>query len=300
MQSKTPRLLTIKGDNMTEDNTHLMGEVEIIALATDGSNFSDGAVQEAIFFAQSCNAKIVILNVIGIDSETATSAHATSASMRREIKEYIDNIKKMATDHGLECEIVIKESYQPDKTIVELAHQHKADVIIMGRHGRKGLLKLLVGSMTSKVIGHGFPHVLVVPKDFSIAGKKILLATDGSEFSQMAAEEAINMSAKCSTLNDIYILSVATKETDLDKARQLTEAICEKAKEIDVDMSCTPMALLGRPSEVIAATAREKDIDIILIGGHGKGITKLLMGHVTEKVIGRAHCAVLVVEKVRE
>ncbi|MCW5208418.1 universal stress protein, partial [Desulfobulbus sp. US2] len=41
----------------------------------------------------------------------------------------------------------------------------------------------------------------------------------------------------------------------------------------------------------------EKQADMILIGGHGKGLTKLLMGHVTEKVIGRAHCAVLVIEK---
>ena len=36
---------------------------------------------------------------------------------------------------------------------------------------------------------------------------------------------------------------------------------------------------------------------MILIGGHGKGLTKLLMGHVTKKVIGRGHCAVLAIEK---
>ncbi|MCI5132967.1 MAG: universal stress protein [Candidatus Electrothrix sp. EH2] len=39
---------------------------------------------------------------------------------------------------------------------------------------------------------------------------------------------------------------------------------------------------------------------MILMGGHGKGLTKLLMGHVTEKVIGKAHCAVLVIEKQKD
>jgi nucleotide-binding universal stress UspA family protein len=36
---------------------------------------------------------------------------------------------------------------------------------------------------------------------------------------------------------------------------------------------------------------------MIIIGGHGKGLSKLLMGHVTERVIDKAHCAILVIEK---
>jgi nucleotide-binding universal stress UspA family protein len=52
--------------------------------------------------------------------------------------------------------------------------------------------------------------------------------------------------------------------------------------------------------EVIAAAAQERNVDMILIGGHGKGLSKLLMGHVTEKVIGKTQCAVLVVEKKKE
>ncbi|MCI5131137.1 MAG: universal stress protein, partial [Candidatus Electrothrix sp. EH2] len=53
-------------------------------------------------------------------------------------------------------------------------------------------------------------------------------------------------------------------------------------------------------SDVITQTAKDKEVDIILMGGHGKGLSKLLMGHVTEKVIGKAHCAVLVVEKKKD
>ncbi len=285
---------------MTENSTHPMGKIKTIALATDGSDYSDGAVQEALFFAQACGAKLVVLNVIGIDTELAsqaTGAYAVAATMRGETQEYIGNVKKMAVDMGIECEVVVEESYQPDKAIVELARQHKADVIVMGRHGKKGLLKLLVGSMTSKIIGHGFPRVQVVPRKATIAGEKILLATDGSEFSQMAVDEAISMGGNCPTLKEIYILSVAAKDADLDQAKKRADDACAEMKGKIGNVQCESMGLVGRAADVITTIAQEKDVDLILMGGHGKGLSKLLMGHVTEKVIGRAHCAVLVVEK---
>ncbi|MCI5133081.1 MAG: universal stress protein, partial [Candidatus Electrothrix sp. EH2] len=177
----------------TMDKKRVVNASEVIALATDGSAYTDGAVQEAVFLAQSCGGKIVVLNVIPIDSGSATAVHASAAAMRKESKEYIDQIKKIADDHDIPCESIVEESYQPDKTIVELAYKEQADVLIMGRHGKQGLLKLLVGSMTSKVIGHGFPKVLVVPKDFTSGGESALLAVDGSAASQAAADEIIGM-----------------------------------------------------------------------------------------------------------
>ncbi len=279
-----------------------MGEAEVIALATDGSSYTDGAVQETIFLAQGCGAKIVVLNVVAVDSESATGLRASSVALSQEVSDYLDNIKKMADDSGIECEIVIEESfYRPDKTIVDLAYKHKADVLIMGRHGKKGLLKLLVGSMTSKVIGQGFPQVLVVPHECSIKGERILVATDGSEAGKKAAETAINMGKNCSNLREIHVLSLASSEGELERATALTETVCTQGREQAPSADFHPLAVVGKPAaDVIAKTAEEKEVDMILIGGHGKGLSKLLMGHVTEKVIGKAHCAVLVLDKKKE
>jgi nucleotide-binding universal stress UspA family protein len=282
---------------MTDHITHLMGELNTIVLATDGSSYSDSAVQEAIFFGQSCGAKLIVLNVISIDAESGTSAHSIISSKRRETKEYINNIEKMAADSGITCEVVIEDSYQPDKTIVDVAHKYEADVIIMGRHGKKGPLKFMGGNLTSKVIGRRFPQVLVVPRNYPVNSERILLATDGSEFGQMALDEALSMSKHCSTLQEVYVLSVASKEAELDNARKLAETVCETAQKKKVHVSYSPMAQVGRTSDIILSTAKEKDVGMIIVGGHGKGLSKLLMGHVTERVIDRAHCAVLVIEK---
>jgi nucleotide-binding universal stress UspA family protein len=283
------------------NSTQVMNKSKVIALATDGSSYTDGAVQETIFLAQACGAKIVVLNVIPIDSASATAIHSSASAMRQESKEYMDNIRKLADDNELSCEIIVEESYQPDKTIVDLAYKHEADILIMGRHGKQRLLKLLVGSMTSKVIGHGFPKVLVVPKDCSIAGDKVLLAVDGSEASEAAADEIIGMGINCTNLKEVYALSVASTENGLAEAQALADAACNKGQEKAPSVKFHPLAMVGKPSaEVIAKTAAEKDVDMILVGGHGKGLSKLLMGHVTEKVIGRAHCAVLVIEKKKD
>uniref|UniRef100_UPI004055ECB0 universal stress protein n=1 Tax=Candidatus Electrothrix sp. TaxID=2170559 RepID=UPI004055ECB0 len=283
------------------NSTQVMNKSEVIALATDGSAYTDGAVQETIFLAQSCGAKIVVLNVIPIDSGSATAIHSSAAKMRQATKEYMENIRKLADDNGLACEIIFEESYQPDKTIVELAYKHNADVLIMGRHGKQGLLKLLVGSMTSKVIGHGFPKVLVVPSETTSGGEKILLAVDGSEISEAAADEIIGMGVHCSNLKEVYALSVASSESRLEQAQALADAACTKGQEQAPSVKFHSLALVGKPSaDIIAKTAAEKEVDMILVGGHGKGLSKLLMGHVTEKVIGRAHCAVLVIEKKKD
>ncbi len=286
---------------MTERHANLMGELTTIALATDGSSYSEGAVKEAIFFSRVCGARLIVLNIIGIDSETesAVSSHTTYSSQRSEAVEFIQNIEKQAAENGIPCEIRIEKSYQPDKTIVELADQYQADLIIMGRHGQKGLLKLKLmgGNLTSKVIGHRFPQVLVVPQDCPVKLDRILLATDGSWFGQKALEEACNMSSHETAIKDIFVLNVAKNEVDLEQAEELAETVCYVAREKTDKVTCTSLALVGRTSDVIVEKAKELDVGMIIMGGHGKGLSKLLMGHVTEHVIDKAHCPILVIEK---
>jgi nucleotide-binding universal stress UspA family protein len=240
----------------------------------------------------------VVLHVIEIKTEAAIAAHAGVAAKRRESENHLKEIKKMAEDQDIDCDVLVCESYQPDRTIIDEAWKHNADVIIMGRHGRRGLLKLLVGSMTSRIIGYGFPKVLVVPKDFTITGEKLLIATDGSKFSKLAAREAISLATHCSNLKQVFAVSVAEKEENLSRARQNVDEVLQEAKKANIDNMFELVAAVGKAGDVICQTAKTNNVDMILVGGYGEsGIMKKIMGHVTEDVIGCAHCAVLVVEE---
>ena len=281
---------------MDNFSSSLLGEAQTLLLATDGSHFSDGAIHEAIFFGQACQARVIVLHVVPVRAESIGAANFTVRRGREELAPHLDHIRAMARDSGVELEVVVVGSSRPEKTIVEQAYLRNADVILMGRHGKAGRLALLVGSMTAKVIAQGFPRVLVAPKDFIITGTQVLLALNDSRNSRQAAQETISLGRRCSTLTRITILSVARREEERMHAQQLVDAVCAQASGENLPVPCEPLVVVGNPLDQIVAVAHERQADMILVGNHGpRGVTKMFKGHVTEQVIGRAHCAVLVI-----
>lgn len=281
---------------MERFSTSLLGQASTLLLATDGSHFSEGAVQEAIFFGQACQAKVVVLHVVPVDAESIKAANSAVMKRQHELTPHLDQIRRMARDSGVELEVVVVGSIKPERTIVEQARIRNADAILMGRHGRAARMSLLVGSMTAKVIGQGFPRVLVVPKDFLITGASVLLAVDGSPNSRLAAQEALSLGRTCSTLERLTVMSVAAKGNDMDQARALVDDVIGRCLQAGLPAVCDPLVRSGNPAKLIVETAKERNVDMILIGGRGKRfMPKMFMGGVTEQVIGKAHCAVLVV-----
>ena len=134
---------------MDRFSTSLLGEAKTLLVATDGSRFSEGAIQEAIFFGQACSAKVIILHVVGIQAESISAANFAVRQGQQELVPHLDHIRAMARDSGVEIEVVVVGSSKPEKTIVEQARLRGANVILMGRHGKGGRLSLLVGKMTS-------------------------------------------------------------------------------------------------------------------------------------------------------
>jgi nucleotide-binding universal stress UspA family protein len=276
--------------------TSLLGEAKTLLLATDGSPFSDGAIQEAIFFGQACRARVIVLHVVLSQAESIHSANFAIRQAQQELAPHLDHIRKMADDVGVQLEVVVVGSNKPEKTIVEQARLRHADVILMGRQGKTGHLSRLVGKMTAKVISQRFPRVLVAPKDFIITGSQILLAVDDSENSRQVILEALSLGRTCVTLQGMTVMTVVKDETDQPRAQALVDGVCDQARQDGLPIPCQAVVEVGEPAERIIAVAQKNQADMILLGGPGKkGVMKMLMGHVTENVIGLAHCAVLVI-----
>ena len=281
---------------MNRFSTSLLGEAKTLLLATDGSNYSDGAVQEAIFFGQACQARVVVLHVVRIDTESLKSANSKVTRRQQEIAPYMEEVRKMARDSGVECETVVVGSSVPEHAIVEQARMRGADVILMGRHGRAGRLYLMVGSMTAKVIGLGFPMVLVLPKDSLLTGTHVLVAVEDSPNSRLAVEEALSLGMCCVTLQRLTFVAVAKRESGLGAARKMVEDVCARGREKWPHLQFEAVADVGHPSNVIVRAAEERGVDMIMIGGMVSGpLPRMFSGRVTKEVCGWAHCAVLVV-----
>ena len=281
---------------MDRFSTSLLGEAGTLLLATDGSAFSDGAIQEAIFFGQACRARVIVLHVVQTRAESIVSAHFAVRQGQQDLAPHLEEIRRMARDSGVELEVVVIGSGRPEQAIVEQAHLRAADVILMGRHGRAGRLSLLVGKMTKRVIDQGFPRVLVAPKDFIITGRRLLVAVDDSANGRQAVREALSLARTCATLERLGVLSVAPKEADRPQHQALTEAVCAEAARLGPAPACVPLAAVGDPAACIVDRARADGADMIIIGAWRRGaMARLLRGHVAEQVIGTAPCGVLVV-----
>jgi len=268
-------------------------KLERLVLPTDGSEFSEGAVRGAINLAKTCSSKVIAVSVIETNPEYETIAPQLIEKAEKEAREHLESVKARALKEGVDCEIIAHQGEEPYRYIVEEAERNKADMIIMGRRGRTGLKRLMMGSETARTVGHSPCNVLVVPRAAKLEFKNILIAADGSKHSDIAVAEAISIAKRCGS--SLIALSVIYSDVDKKCAEENIKKIKGLAEKEGVKVDA--LIAEGRPFEVVVNTAKNKNADAIVIGSHGRtALARLLMGSVTERVIGTAECAVLVVK----
>ena len=268
-------------------------KLEKLLLSTDGSEFSEGAVRESINLAKTCGSKLYTVSVIEVNPEFVALAPQVVKKFEKETRVHLESIKTRASNEGVDCEIIAHEEEEPFQYIVDEAAKNNVEMIIMGRRGRIGLKRLMMGSVTARVIGYAPCKVLVVPKAAKVTYKNILVATDGSKYSEAASREAISIAKR--TGSDLIVLSVATKDENLPAAKRSVNEVKKIAEKEGIRIEV--LTTKGMPYEVIVKTAKEKDAGVIVVGSYGRtGIKRLLMGSVTARVIGHAECPVLVVK----
>jgi hypothetical protein len=270
-----------------------VGKLEKLILATDGSQFSEGAIREAINFAGKCSSKLYAVSVLETNPEYETIGSNVFEKEEAEVMAHLESVKARAAKEGLDCEIILREASDPSQTIVDEAIEKKVDMIVVGRRGRKGLLKALMGQVAAKVIAHAPCKVLVVPKAARIEYRNILVAADGSAHSNAAITEAIAIAKRCGS--HLIGLSAMRDESEREEAENYATKASELAQKEGV--SAEAVTPIGRSFNAIVETAGGRGVDLIVMGTYGKtGVKKLLMGSSTEKVIGNSGCAVLVVK----
>lgn len=285
---------------------------ERLLLSTDGSEFSEGAIREAIMLAKRCGSKLSVLSVIETNPEYAALAPQLIEKAEKTAMDHLAAVKARATAEGVNAETIVREGEDSYAYVTEEAIRNKSTMIIMGRRGRKGLKRLVMGSTTARVIGHAPCSVLVVPRAAKVEFKSIVVATDGSKYSAAAASEAIGIAkrnnAKITALavvpadiampTDVDFAAVQREklaDQELAVAEKHAKAVKDAAQQEGVDVKA--FVVTGKPADAIIETAKEQNADLIVVGSHGRaGLEKLLLGSVTERVIVLASSAVLVVK----
>jgi nucleotide-binding universal stress UspA family protein len=282
-----------------------------IVVGYDESQSSKAALKEASLWVKKHGGSISLVHAVYFDQEEFAIL-PSQMEKRFEIGAHAcrQAKKSLQAEFGLNgsVESTVCEG-EPPEVIVEMAQGKKADLIALGTYGRKGLKRLLMGSVTSQVILNAPCDVLVVKRpchDCTGNYQSLLVPYDGSESSKKALTRACELSRfDGGEITVLYVIPRYEEMMDFFKTDAITkslfreaEKIVEGAKKIAAEQGVTIKAMVqeGHASEKVVEIANKLKDDVIIMGTRGwRGVDKAIMGSTTERVISNATCPILIV-----
>jgi nucleotide-binding universal stress UspA family protein len=139
-----------------------------VLLPTDGSRLSRKAVKAGIAFAKKFGARVTVYHAVEVVPLYAGGGFIPpsvvgqfEAAARKQARKYLDDVSKLAQAAGVTC---ASQASTPDTVyqgIIDTARKNKCDVIFMASHGRGGVISLVLGSVTLKVLAHSKIPIVV-------------------------------------------------------------------------------------------------------------------------------------------
>ena len=283
-----------------------------IVVGYDESLSSKAALREASLRVKNRNGKLYLVHAVFFDQEEFAIL-PSQMEKRFEAGSHVCLLakKELAEQYSLNGSV---ESFvcegEPAAVLIDIAEGKKADLIALGTYGRKGLKRLLMGSVTTEVVLNAPCDVLVVKRpcsDCTGSYTSILVPFDGSEHSTRAMARAVEMArSDGAKLTVLYVIpryeemvEFYRSETIKQSMRAEAEKVVAQAKKI-ADASGVAVATEireGHASDEIVAAADALGNDLIAMGTYGwKGVSKAILGSTTNRVISHASCPILVVK----
>lgn len=280
-----------------------------IIVGFDDSEYSKAALVEVSNWVKRHGGKITLVHAVYFDEEEfATIPEQLEKRFEVGKKVCYQAKERFSSEFGVEIDSLICEGEAP-KVILDVARGKGADLIAMGTYGRKGIKRLIMGSVTSSVIISSPCDVLVVKRHCSECigeYRSILVPFDGSDNSKTALSRAFSISKiDSANVTVLYVIpryeemveffrTVSIQKRLLEEAKKITDAAERIASESSIPVKT--IVEEGHSGEKIIKTARKLKSDLIVIGSHGwRGINKAIIGSTAECVISNAPLPVLVV-----
>jgi nucleotide-binding universal stress UspA family protein len=311
----------ILNDRNEADEESIMIEIPRILCPVDFSDVSRRALDYAVTLARWYKATLTVIHVHDAVPLVRGAAEmpplALGSEYRDGLKGELARFTAASAVDTVPFELVLAEGHAGEE-IVKRAETDASGVIVLGTHGRSGVERFLLGSVTERVLHRARCPVLAVPPHVADAApapsfKRILCGLDFSACSLQALEYALSLAQEggaCLTLVNVFetdasmpedwrtsLQPVAVREAllALEAARRarLTQIVPENLEgscTVDTAMACGPVA------RELLRLARARAADLIVLGVRGRSAADLLIfGSTTNKVIRQAECPVLVV-----
>jgi nucleotide-binding universal stress UspA family protein len=139
--------------------------LKTILVPLDGSLGAEAALNPAVELARETGAKVVLLRAAEAHTLPLADVITAQVTVMRETQEYLAAVRERVLSAGVKDADVSAWYGAPVEAIVEAARYRRADLIVMSSHGRSGLARLVVGSVTEQVLRTTRVPVLVIRPD---------------------------------------------------------------------------------------------------------------------------------------
>jgi nucleotide-binding universal stress UspA family protein len=281
-----------------------------ILVATDFSPASEAALPHAFSLAGHYGSKLYLAHVISLEHEGFPPAEerATKLEQAREFAEQqMERLLTATRQEPIPCQPLIGEGGIWN-VLSDMIHENSIDLVIVGTHGRRGLKKLLLGSVAEEVFRMApCPVLRVGPKTSETSSADvqlghILYPVEFVPDTSLAAAYAVSLAeAYSAKLTFIRILeeTVASPELKAQIQEPVRHWMDDHVPAASALRKRTSFELgFGRASEAIVTFARDRGVDLIVMGV--RHLDPVLAGHLLEadtayELVRTAPCLVLTV-----
>jgi nucleotide-binding universal stress UspA family protein len=292
-----------------------MPKIQTILCPVDFSEFSVNAYEYAESLAFHYKAKLLLQHVLfsmkPIDwwSIYPESYEADCQKLRADAERKLRQFAKQHARTEIQPQFVVQDGSVTD-LVLSLAEAEAVNLIVMGTHGLRGVDRLMLGSVTEKVLrrarcpvlavrrpAHHVKHLAHDPDPVHL--RKILLCTDFSDHARHASEYALSMAKEYGAeLTVLHVLEHFSSSTDLQNAtaealKQLEQVVAAHQHN---SYTVNHVVRVGKPYQQIIQFAVETQSDLAIMGVRGSGaLDTCVFGSTTYRVVQLGPCPVLAI-----
>jgi nucleotide-binding universal stress UspA family protein len=289
----------------------------MILVPLDGSPLAEAALPHAAALAKAIGSDITLVIVWEEVEESLLRGQPDLAAQialsgQEACRRYVEEQAQKLRAEQIDVSSRVLTGRATD-AILETASEVNARFIALSSHGRGGIQRWWAGSVATAVMRHATVPVLVVgPEALQRPSKgqirHVLVPLDGSELAERALSLAAELVSK--TNGRLLLAQVLRWSTqaflfgvpDVDAARvdeELTKAAGEYLEKTNAELSvpCEGRVLHGIPADELLKVVRDEDIDLVVMGTHGRGaLMRMALGSVAERMV-HAKAPVLLVRE---
>lgn len=299
-------------------------DIKKIVVGVDFSEESEQAVREALNIARHVGAELALVHigvVVEPPKHLGGSVHSSikewESMLRDQLAEdrrQLEEIRERMRGQGVEISHLVRDGFA-DTGLVDAAKELEGDLLILGTHGRSGIKRFFLGSISERVVRLSTTNVMVArPQGDGSGGyRRILVPTDFSRPAGAALDLALRLAHDGAAVDLVHFWQVpmtattpyapfkAAEEALTTVRRAMQEAAEGAGQRILEDyqegrLEITFHAIESAPAYGIQERLEEEDYDLVVMGSHGRrGLRRFLLGSVAEMTVRHAPCSVLVV-----